>query len=205
MQLLPKDHLIRTSDVDHADWNYTPVLSYVMRKRFQLVRELLPAARVDRLLEIGFGSGVFMPELASRCRELYGIDVHPNVEEVEKRLTGDGVKAALSQQDAAHIDFPDRFFDVIVSVSALEFIEDIDNAARHAARVLKSGGRLIGVTPVKSRLLDAILHAATGADPVKDYGDRRERVLPSLLRYFKTVRTRRFIPAYIAYELEPVT
>lgn len=205
MQLLPKERLIRTSDVDHADWNYTPVLSYVMRKRFELVRKLLPAARVDRLLEIGFGSGVFMPELASCCRELYGIDVHPNVEEVAKRLSAGGVSASLSQQDAARMTFPDRFFDAIVSVSALEFIDDIDGAAREAARVLKPGGRLIGVTPVKSRMLDAILHVSTGADPVKDYGDRREHVLPSLLRYFRSVRTRRFIPAYIAYELEPLT
>lgn len=204
MQLLPKERLIRTSDVDHADWNYTPLLSYVMRKRFELVRKLLPAARVDRLLEIGFGSGVFMPELASRCRELYGIDVHPNVEEVEMHLSADGVKASLSRQDAAQMAFPDRFFDAIVSVSALEFIADIEGAARQAARVLKPGGRLIGVTPVKSRVLDAILHVSTGADPVKDYGDRRERVLPALLRYFRSVRTRRFVPAYIAYELEPL-
>ena len=203
MQLLPKERLIRTSDVDHADWNYTPVLSYVMRKRFELVRKLMPAARVDRLLEIGFGSGVFMPELASRCRELYGIDVHPRVEEVEKRLISEGVRASLSQQDAAHMDYPDRFFDLIVCVSALEFIQDIDGAARQAARVLKPRGRLIGVTPVKSRVLDTVLHVATGADPAKDYGDRRERVLPSLLRYFRSVRTRRFVPAYIAYELAP--
>lgn len=205
MQLLPKEHLIRTSDVDHADWNYTPVLSYVMRKRFELVRKLLPAARVDRLLEIGFGSGVFMPELASRCSELYGVDVHPQVEAVEKRLMGDGVRASLSRQDAAHMEYPDRFFDVIVCVSALEFIDDINGAARQAARVLKPRGRLIGVTPVKSRVLDAVLHAATGADPARDYRDRREHVLPALLRYFRSVHTRRFIPAYIAYELEPVT
>jgi hypothetical protein len=27
------------------------------------------------MLEIGYGSGVFMPELASRCEEFHGIDI----------------------------------------------------------------------------------------------------------------------------------
>ncbi|HET6895034.1 MAG TPA: class I SAM-dependent methyltransferase [Candidatus Baltobacteraceae bacterium] len=202
MRLLPKERLIQTSAVDHADWNYSPVLAYVMRRRFALVRRFLPSQRVDRILEIGFGSGVFMPELASHCTELYGVDIHSRVEEVRERLSAAGVDASLSRQDAAEMKFPDAYFDVIVCVSSLEFIEDMNGAAREAARVLKRGGRLIGVMPVKSRILDAVLHALTGADPTKDYGERRERVVPALKRYFRIDRTSRFVPAYIAYEME---
>jgi len=39
-------------------------------------------SRRARILEIGYGSGVFMPELSARCDELYGVDVHSRHEEV---------------------------------------------------------------------------------------------------------------------------
>lgn len=202
VQLLPRERLIRTSDVDHADWNYRFLLAYVMRRRFALIRRLLPKQRVARILEIGFGSGIFMPALVSRCDELYGIDVHSHVEDVRRRLSAEGVLASLSRQDAARMTFPDAFFDVVVCVSALEFIEDIDAAAHEIARVLKPGGRLVGVMPSKSPFLDFVLHALTGADPQADYGNRRERVVPALRRYFTIERSLRFAGIYTAYALD---
>lgn len=202
LRLLPKEDLIATSGVDHADWNYSPLLSYVMRRRFQLVRRLLPNRRVQRLLEIGFGSGVFMPDLAARCDELYGVDIHSHVEEVRVALAHRGVAAKLSRQDAAHMDFPNAFFDLIVCVSALEFVQHIDEAAAEISRVLRPGGLLVGVMPAKSAFLDFALQTLTGANPREDYGERRERVIPVLQQRFTIVRTVRFAPVYTAYALE---
>lgn len=202
VQLLPRERLIQTSAVDHADWNYDFLLAYIMRRRFALVRKLLPVGRLGRILEIGFGSGIFMPELASHCDELYGIDIHSHVADVQDRLSAEGVLVSLSRQDAAQMDFPDAFFDLIVCVSALEFIEDIDGAARETARVLKPSGRLVGVMPAKSPFLDLVLHTLTGADPQADYGDRRERVIPALQQRFSIACTARFAPIYTAYALE---
>ncbi|MGZ3533397.1 MAG: class I SAM-dependent methyltransferase [Burkholderiales bacterium] len=204
MRLLPQSELVQTSRVDHADWNYRPVLAYVMRRRFALILSLLPRRAVHRMLEIGFGSGILMPELARRCRELYGIDVHSEVAEVQARLKRFGVPATLSRQDAANTNFPDAFFDAIVSVSALEFVEDIDDAAREFARLLAPDGKLVAVMPAKSALLDFALRAATGENAQRDYGDRRERVLPALLKYFRVLRVKRFVPIYTAYEFEAV-
>ena len=162
MKLLPQDQLVQTGPVDHADWNYRPLLAPIMRRRFALILDLLPRERVQRMLEIGFGSGVFMPELASRCEEMYGIEVHSEVDKVQSRLAECGVPVSLSRQDAARMTFEDAFFDTIVSISALEFVEDIDAASREFARVLKPGGRLVAVMPNKSPLLDFALHLATG-------------------------------------------
>jgi ubiquinone/menaquinone biosynthesis C-methylase UbiE len=202
LRLLPKEDLIATSGVDHADWNYNPLLSYVMRRRFELVRRLLPHRRVHRILEIGFGSGVFMPDLVSRCDELYGVDIHSHVEEVRAALGHRGVAAKLSRQDAAHMDFPDAFFDLVVCVSALEFVQNIDDASGEIARVLQPRGLLVGVMPAKSAFLDFALQTLTGANPREDYGERRERVVPVLQQRFRIVRTRRFPPVYAAYALE---
>jgi len=205
MHLLPPKQLIRTSPVDHADWSYHPLLSFVMRRRYSLVLSLLPRGRVHRMLEVGFGSGVFMPELARHCEELYGIDVHAEVANVQSRLAECGVAAITSRQDAAQTDFPDNFFDAIVALSALEFIERIDDAAREFARILAPQGRLIAVMPGKSAFLDFALHAMTGESAQHDYGTRRERVLPELRNYFRVVRKKSFPPVYTAYELEPAS
>jgi ubiquinone/menaquinone biosynthesis C-methylase UbiE len=202
VHLLPEKELVRTSRVDHADWNYRPLLSYVMRRRFALILDLLPKTRVPRLLEIGFGSGIFMPALMERSDRLYGIDVHSEVGEVESRLRRCGVNAELSQQSADSIAFPDSFFDAIVSVSTLEFINDIHAAAREIARILTPDGRVVVVMPNKSTLLDFALHAATGENAERDYEGRRERVLPALLEHFSIERKKTFVPIYAAYRLK---
>jgi ubiquinone/menaquinone biosynthesis C-methylase UbiE len=205
MELLPEDKLIQTSRVDHADWSYRPLLSFVMRRRYALAISLLPDQNVHRMLEVGYGSGIFMPELAKRCEQLYGIDVHPEADPVQARLLQCGVQAALSRQDAADTNFPDQFFDAIVSLSALEFIERIDDAATEFLRLLKPGGRVIAVMPAKSAVLDFALHAVTGESADRDYGNRRERVLPALLKHFRIKRKKSFFPIYNAYELAAET
>ena len=202
VKLLPKSELIVTSSVDHADWNYRPLLSALMRRRFALIERLLPPRRISRLLEVGFGSGIFLPELATKCEELYGIDIHDHVPEVQAALARRNVSAVLSQQSAASMTFPDAFFDVIVSVSALEFITDMDSAACELARVLTRDGVLVAVMPVKSGFLDGMVRVLTGADPRLDYEDRRERVLPALLREFQPISSSRFAGIYRAYALE---
>lgn len=203
MELLSKERLICTGPVDHADWNYKPLLAYISRRRFALVEALLDGVHAQRMLEIGFGSGVFMPELSTRTDELYGIDVHDEVAKVERHLAEQGVQAQLSRQSATNMMFEDRYFDAAVAVSSLEFIENFENAAREIARILSDNGRLIAVMPAKSKLLDFTLRTVTGEDAERDYGGRRERVLPTLRRHFTVVRTKQFFPVYTAYELRP--
>jgi len=152
------------------------------------------------MLEIGFGSGIFLPELSRHCGVLYGIDVHDEVTTVQRRLREGGVQVNLSRQDAADMSFADGFFNAVVAVSALEFIEDIEPAASELARVLSPGGCVVAVMPGKSPLLDFLLHATTGEDAQSDYGNRRERVLPAMLANFEIRAKKRFMPIYTAYD-----
>src|ERR1041384_3326977 len=95
LHLLPQRALVKTGPVDHADWNFRPMLGAIQRSRFRLLLRLLSPQRFDRLLEIGYGSGVFLPELARRCRELHGLDVHEEPERVAAALAAFDVKASL--------------------------------------------------------------------------------------------------------------
>ena len=186
-RLLPAEDLVVTNPVDHADWNYKPLLGTIQRTRFRLIMRLLAGLQIDGLLEIGYGSGVFMPELMRHCKTIAGIDPHPCNAEVTAALARHGIKADLRSASAEAIPFPDASFDCLVSVSALEYIPDIDIGCREMLRVLKPGGYLIAVTPGFSPLVDFGLRVVTGEKP-SQYGDRRARLLPALHKNFELDR-----------------
>lgn len=184
LSLLPEDALLTTSHVDHADWNYRPVLGRIQRLRFDLIRSILRGTHATRLLEIGYGSGVFFPELSKYANELHGIDPHPYPGEVKAVLTQHSVNANLVQGTATELPFEDNFFQTIVAVSALEFIDDLDKVCREVKRALQPGGRFVVVTPGHSPILDLGVRMITGASPKDDFQNRREGVLPCLYREF---------------------
>ena len=196
LHLLPREALLRSGAVDHADWNYRPILGWIRQLRFRLVNSLLPGEPVPRLLEIGYGSGIFMPQLSRKCLELYGVDVHAREADVARILESHGVRAALYSCGVEYLPFEDGVIDAIVAVSSLEFVEDIDLAAREMSRVLRRGGDLIMVTPGRSPLLDAGLKLLTGESAEQDCGGRRAALMPALLRYFRVDRTRSFPVAF---------
>lgn len=194
LRLLPKTDLIQTSPVDHADWNYAGLLGWLQRRRFALLLSLLGEGPFPRLLEIGYGSGVLMPELAVRCGELFGADPHPRHREVQEILGAHGVAATLACAGATELPYEDGFFDAAVAVSALEYAPDADAAGSEIRRVLRPGGRLVVVTPGHSPLLDLGLRIATGEDATSEYGNRRQRLVPGLLGHLELERERRFPP-----------
>jgi ubiquinone/menaquinone biosynthesis C-methylase UbiE len=188
MNLLAPSQLIATGPVDHADWNFRPVLGAILRWRFRMMLQLLGQRRYESLLEIGYGSGVFMPELAQHTRRLTGIDIHDRHREVEEVLLRNGVAADLHRASMANMPFPDGAFDCVVAVSAMEFVDDIDSACAEIRRVLTPGGQFVVITPGHSPLLDFGLWVLTRESAKKDFANRRERVVPALERHFQLSR-----------------
>jgi SAM-dependent methyltransferase len=197
IRLLPYRSLLKTGPVDHADWNYRPLLGWIMGRRFALFRKLLPGDKAGALLEVGYGSGVFMPELARHCNELHGIDVHPHAKEVGQRLAEHGVAAHLQQARVEQLPYSPATFDLVVAISSLEFAADARAAAAEIRRVLKPGGHLIIVTPGHSPLTDWGLKLLTGESAKADYSNRREQLLPALLEHF-VIDAQRLAPAVLS-------
>jgi ubiquinone/menaquinone biosynthesis C-methylase UbiE len=190
LHLLPEEVLVKTGPVDHADWNFRPILGSIQRSRFRLMLDLLAEHRFERLLEVGYGSGVFMPELARRCRNLHGIDVHRHTESVRDSLRKLDLRASLMSASAESMPFEDGFFDGVVAVSSFEFIPDPDRACREIRRVLGKNGAFFVVTPGHSQLVDLGLRLLTGQNASADYGTKRQAVMPTLRRHFRVERIR---------------
>ena len=210
LKLLQQEALIKTGEFDHADWNYRLLLGGISRSRFNVVKDLIGDRQAHRIAELGYGSGVFLPELAEHCQEVYGVDVHDKNFEVAKKLAEFGTKANLISSGAEKIEVPDNHFDFIVAVSALEFVTDLDAVCLEMQRTLAPGGSVLIVTPRQSPILDLGLKLLTGKSAKNDFRDSREKIIPTLMKYFEVKQNATFprfksspIKLYTALELTP--
>jgi len=195
LRLLPPEALLKTGKVDHADWNFRPLLGFIMHMRYRLLVSILSKHRFHRLLEVGYGSGVFMPELSHYCDELYGIDIHHRQQSVSELLARFNVTAQLFSGNVVTMPFSEKFFDCVVAISTLEFVEDLDAACVEIKRVLKPSGFFIVVTPGYSPVVDFGLRVLTGNSAKHDFGNRRQSLMPTLLKQF-IVQQQRTMPPF---------
>ena len=207
MKLLDKKLLVKTGPVDHADWNFRFPLGVVQKLRFRLALSLLPKHSA-RLLEIGYGSGIFMPSLAKQADHLHGADVHPQADRVTESLSKVGVHAVLQQAPAEELPYPNQMFDCIVAISALEFVNDLHLVCKEIKRILTPGGVFVIVTPGHSAVVDLGLRILTGKSAKQDFGDRRESILSTLTEHFKVSKKLisppvfgGLVPLYVALRL----
>lgn len=97
-----------------------------------------------RVLEIGHGLGSDLLSWRQHGAEVYGIDITDEHHQLCKRnfdLRGEPVDLRLC--DAARIDHPDAYFDVVYSQGVLHHTPDIEACIAEIHRVLKPGGRFI--------------------------------------------------------------
>lgn len=175
LHLPPRGRLQVTGPVDFVAQYYSGPAGWMLRQRLRWVANALPA-RSDAVLEIGYGSGVFLYELARRARTLVGIDVHEHGASVRRRCAIDGVTMMPARASGSALPFADGSFDAVVLVSTLEFIPDPASCLRESLRVVRAGGRVIAVTPRIHPWADAVWRAISGADPEADFQGGRERV-----------------------------
>ena len=192
VRLLPRELLVKTNPLDQGDWAYRGMLGRVERMRFSAIASMLrirPRAR--RLVEIGYGSGILLPELARHCEQLHGVDVHDAAAAVTRQLRGIEIDARLVTGDACALPYADGSFDVAVVVSAFEFVPDVAVAAREAVRVLSPHGVALVVTPGTSPVLDLGLKVLTGERGEDTFEGRRAQVVPALQAAGEIVEERR--------------
>lgn len=99
------------------------------------------------VLELGTGAGANAVALLDRYPliRLTATDVDPAMLDAARvRLVRFGDRVRVTAADACALDFGDASFDVVVSLIMLHHVEDRPAALGEAARVLRSGGRLVG-------------------------------------------------------------
>jgi len=132
-----------------------PVRNYLFNVRKKRVEELLdrdvgPGLRV---LDIGCGSGVMAPYFAQKGATYFGIDISEKMVARAKKEISQILKTqehtSFAQGDVKHLDFPDGYFDIVISLGLLEFLEDREAAIKEIVRVTHSGGTIVIAVPHK--------------------------------------------------------
>jgi malonyl-CoA O-methyltransferase len=94
------------------------------------------------VLDIGCGTGQLLSSLGRKYPNLrlYGLDLAYNMTRCAAERLGPG--ATLVNGDAEHLPFRDGAFDLVVSTSTLQWIDNMDGFFQQCHRVLQSNGLL---------------------------------------------------------------
>jgi len=179
---IPKRAVVPKSEYnDPIDYYYRPITGKIYRDRLEVSIGLLGDERRDALLEVGYGSGLLLPELSRRARRLVGIDIHGQASDVYRMLEHEGVSAELHQCSLYEMPFAAGEFDALACFSVLEHMTDLDGALREFARVTRSGAVLALGFPVRNFITDAFFRMA-GYDPRKLHPSGHRDIESAIMR-----------------------
>lgn len=96
----------------------------------------------ENILDVGTGTGALLEKLRVHYRfaTLTGIDIAPNMCKLAEQKLGNGCH--IINGDAEYLPFKTGTFDMVVSASALQWVNDLSSALNEMKRVLKPGGDL---------------------------------------------------------------
>ena len=126
-------------------WFTTPIGSLVKKYEAQLILDLLKPGQGEIILDAGCGTGVFTLDILSSGSKVIGLDISlPMLIRAGKNLKGYPFQMVLA--DMLNLPFRKGSFDKVVSVTALEFIEDAEGAVKELFRVTRKGGCIVLAT-----------------------------------------------------------
>lgn len=162
--LIPLNYEYIDSTIDQY---YRPIQGYFMQKRLGLVFSQLGNTKVDRILDVGYGGGTFIPMLSKIGKKVYGIDMMPYPKKVNEILKKENIKAELTIGSIFKSPYKSNFFDRITCVSVLEHFrgKEINRAVKEMYRILKPGGYLVIGSPVKNPMTDFIIDRFLNFNP----------------------------------------
>jgi ubiquinone/menaquinone biosynthesis C-methylase UbiE len=100
-------------------------------KKVKLISEHLKPKPDDKLLDVGCGTGLTTEPW--KCKR-YGIDPAPKL--LERARKKDEIEYKLAP--AENIPYEDNFFDIVISITAIQNFEDIEKGLKEIKRVGKN-------------------------------------------------------------------
>lgn len=129
----------------YDQWFTTPIGNLVKKYEAELILDLLKPGPGEIILDVGCGTGVFTVDILSFNSHVVGIDISlPMLMHAVQKTRGYDFQAVLA--DISHLPFSESVFNKVISVTALEFIEDAKGALKELFRVTRRGGCIVVAT-----------------------------------------------------------
>jgi ubiquinone/menaquinone biosynthesis C-methylase UbiE len=159
LYLPPKGILEPNNDDDPLKYYYVPIVGKLYVSRINMTLGLLKRDEYSSILEIGYGSGVLMPTLTKLSDDIHGVDLSSDPEDIGGRLAKLSCYPKLSRGVADKLLFDDNSLDLVIAVSVLEHIKDIQPFLVEIHRVLKPGGTLLVGMPAVNKTMEYLFRA----------------------------------------------
>ena len=138
--------------VERAYAAWAPVYDLVFGAVFERGRRAAIAAaeracgpQGGRILEVGVGTGISLPDYA-RVNRIVGIDIsEPMLRKAQERVAEHKLSNvdALAVMDAARLALPDRSFDAVVAQYVITAVPNPEATLDEFARVIRPGGEIV--------------------------------------------------------------
>jgi ubiquinone/menaquinone biosynthesis C-methylase UbiE len=149
LKLLSADKYKGVNQYDPIKYYYWPIFGHMYRRRVELA--LGECTGGERVLEVGFGTGLAFPNLHDMYREIHGLDLTADIQAVNSVFDSMSIPLFLQRGDVTTMPYQDEFFDTVFMVSILEHLKpaELEQAFHEVRRVLKPGGQMVYGTPVE--------------------------------------------------------
>jgi ubiquinone/menaquinone biosynthesis C-methylase UbiE len=140
-----KERLFDAWPEKYDRWFETPIGAMVKKYENELLLDLLQPLPEERILDAGCGTGVFTINILGFGPRITGLEIsYPMLKRAKQKSKGYPFRAVAG--DMRHLPFGNGCFDKVVSMTALEFIEDGKGAVKNLFRVTKKGGVVVVTT-----------------------------------------------------------
>ncbi|MGD0138131.1 MAG: class I SAM-dependent methyltransferase [Tepidisphaeraceae bacterium] len=168
LKLLRRDEYVGVNELDPIRFYHWPIFGAMYRRRVELC--LGECSGGERILEIGFGTGLTFMNLHETYREIHGLDLTADVCAVQAAFAARHVQTELRRGNVLEMPYEGNFFDTVLLISILEHLKPQEQfkAFAEIERVLKPGGQVIYGVPIERPLM-VFMFRMLGCDIRKEH------------------------------------
>ena len=144
-----KNELVRLQETLYNSTNPTRRWLHRTRKDW-IVHKLRRFAGEEgkgKVLEVGIGSGIYLPVLAELFENVIAIDIEDSYIDNAMTMTKDLTNVSIIKDDITETGLDEKSFDLVLCSEVIEHIYDSNKAFAGMQRLLKNGCPLILSTP----------------------------------------------------------
>ena len=126
-------------------WFETPIGRLVKKYETDVLLEMLQPRQHEKILDVGCGTGVFTIDVLSAGADVTGLDLSfPMLKSAVRKLPEISFAGVVADMTA--LPFADQSFDKTFSMTAIEFVNDIQKAIDELNRVTRKKGIVVLTT-----------------------------------------------------------